>query len=169
YSDCRALYLSMQRTNMLDTWLEEKLRERKAKGLLRSLPKPNNLIDFTSNDYLGLARNGALHQNISDTIEALALNGSTGSRLLSGNSELAERTEQFLSTIFQSHSTLLFNSGYSANLAVLSSLPQKDDTIIYDELAHASIKDGARLSLAKKFSFRHNDMDDLERKARNAH
>lgn len=154
---------------MLDTWLEEKLRERKAKGLLRSLPKPNNLIDFTSNDYLGLARNGALHQNISDTIEALALNGSTGSRLLSGNSELAERTEQFLSTIFQSHSTLLFNSGYSANLAVLSSLPQKDDTIIYDELAHASIKDGARLSLAKKFSFRHNDMDDLERKARNAH
>jgi hypothetical protein len=46
----------MQRTNMLDTWLEEKLRERKAKSLLRSLPKPNNLIDFTSNDYLGLAR-----------------------------------------------------------------------------------------------------------------
>src|SRR5690606_19410110 len=65
---------------------------------------------------------------------------------------------------FQSSSALLFNSGYTANLGVLSSIAQKDDTILYDELAHASIKDGARLSLASKYSFRHNDLGDLERK-----
>jgi 8-amino-7-oxononanoate synthase len=93
-----------------------------------------------------------------------AASGSTGSRLLSGNSELAMKLEAKLAATFRSQATLLFNSGYAANLAVLSSIPQKDDTIIYDELSHASIKDGARLSLAKKYSFRHNDMSDLERK-----
>ena len=91
-------------------------------------------------------------------------NGSTGSRLLSGDSALAAEVENKLAGIFKSKASLLFNSGYSANLAVLSSIPQKDDTVVYDELSHASIKDGIRLSLAKKYSFRHNDLADLEKK-----
>jgi 8-amino-7-oxononanoate synthase len=94
----------------------------------------------------------------------LKRNGSTGSRLLSGNSELIESTEKKLAGIFNSEAALLFDSGYSANLAVLSTLPQRGDTIIMDELAHASLKDGARLSLATKWNFRHNDMVDLEKK-----
>ncbi|MBY0426410.1 MAG: aminotransferase class I/II-fold pyridoxal phosphate-dependent enzyme, partial [Cytophagales bacterium] len=64
----------------------------------------------------------------------------------------------------QSESALLFNSGYSACFGVLSTIPQKGDTIIYDELSHACIKDGARLSHADKYSFKHNDLDDLNRK-----
>ncbi len=149
----------------LDERLEEKLHNRRNKGLYRSLHPPGDLIDFTSNDYLGLAGSEALHKNINKTLASLPVkNGATGSRLLSGNSFLATETEQKLAAIFRSQASLIFNSGYTANLAVLSAIPGKDDTILYDELAHASIKDGARLSLAKKFSFRHNDLADLEKK-----
>ena len=150
---------------MLDEWLFRRLDDRKQKGLLRILPRRNDLVDFTSNDYLGLARSEELYDTIHETVSRLRIkNGSTGSRLLSGNSLMAEQLEEKLADIFLSQSTVVFNSGYSANVAVLSAIPQKDDSILYDELAHASIKDGARLSLAKKYSFRHNDLDDLERK-----
>lgn len=150
---------------MLDQWLEDKLEDRIKKDLLRTLQAGNQLIDFTSNDYLGLARNEELYNAVQlAPANAPARNGSTGSRLLSGNHEKALAVEKKLGTIFRSQAALLFNSGYSANLAVLSSIPQKGDTIIYDELAHASIKDGARLSLAKKYSFKHNDLNDLEKK-----
>ncbi len=150
---------------MLDEWLEEKLHTRRDKGLHRALPQASGLTDFTSNDYFGLARNEALHILIKEVVSGLPVqNGATGSRLLSGNSAFADKVEYELAAIFNSAAALLFNSGYSANLAVLSSIPGKNDTIIYDELAHASIKDGARLSLAKKFAIRHNDLADLERK-----
>lgn len=73
-----------------------------------------------------------------------------------------------LANIFKASRALIFNSGYAANLGVLSSLPQRGDTILYDELVHACIKDGARLSLAARFSFRHNDLNDLESKLKKA-
>ena len=150
---------------MLDEWLRKRLEDRKEKNLLRTLPMSSPSIDFTSNDYLGLARSKQLFNDTRAAVDGLhTQNGATGSRLLSGNSAYAMEVEKKLAGIFRSESALLFNSGYNANIAVLSSIPQKDDTIIYDELAHASIKDGTRLSLAKKYSFRHNDLDDLERK-----
>ncbi len=153
----------------IDTWLSEKLDERKAKNIWRSLPAQNKGIDFTSNDYLGLAQSEKLFQAIEQKIEILPKqNGARGSRLLSGNYLYTEQVEKKLAHIFGSEATLIFNSGYSANLAVLSSIPQKGDTIIYDELAHACIKDGARLSLAKRFSFRHNDLTDLEQKIKHS-
>lgn len=126
--------------------------------------------DFSSNDYLGLARSAELYENIREAYSSLPnkRNGSTGSRLLTGNSQLAEETEAFLASYFGGPAALLFDSGYMANLAVLSALPQRGDTIIYDEHAHASIKDGARLSLATRWSFAHNDMDELRRKLRKA-
>lgn len=152
---------------MLDRWLAEKLADRQQKDMLRTLPVPNTLIDFASNDYLGLSRSEVLYDRIKETVAQLPkMNGSTGSRLLSGNSLIAGQVEEKLATIFRSPSALLFSSGYSANLSVLSSIPQKNDCILYDERAHASIKDGARLSLAKRYSFRHNDLDDLENKIR---
>ncbi|MGE0771342.1 MAG: aminotransferase class I/II-fold pyridoxal phosphate-dependent enzyme [Cyclobacteriaceae bacterium] len=131
---------------------------------LRHLTKPLNLIDFSSNDYLGLARSAELAACIRDAASHHLSNGATGSRLLTGNSGYVEHVEVKLATLFHGEAALIFNSGYAANTAVLSSIPARGDTIIYDELAHASIKDGARLSLAERYPFRHNDLSDLESK-----
>jgi 8-amino-7-oxononanoate synthase len=154
----------------LDHILEARLQRRQSEGLYRTLKSDSTLVDFCSNDYLGLARSATLSDLINHKLNLLPVrNGAAGSRLLSGNTEYTEEVERKLSAIFKAESALIFNSGYSANLAVLSAIPQKNDTIIYDELAHACIKDGARLSLAKRFSFRHNDLGDLERKIKHAH
>jgi 8-amino-7-oxononanoate synthase len=150
--------------------LQERLNVREQEGLLRSLKYTSALIDFTSNDYLGLARSESLFSQIQHALDLhiTKSNGATGSRLLAGNTKHYESVEAKLAEIFKAEASLILNSGYAANLAVLSSLPQRNDTILYDELAHACIKDGARLSLAKRFSFRHNDLDDLESKLKRA-
>jgi 8-amino-7-oxononanoate synthase len=155
----------------LRQFFEKKLAARENAGSRRSLKTVSSgLADFASNDYLGLAQSRELLQLIAKETAKLngCLNGSTGSRLLTGNSAEAIETEEFLADFFCAESGLIINSGYAANLPVLSAVPQKDDTILYDELSHASIKDGARLSLAKRFSFRHNDVSDLEAKLRKA-
>ena len=77
---------------------------------------------------------------------------------------MALALEKKLSNLFQAPRALVFNSGYTANLAFFATIPQKGDTILYDELIHACIKDGCRLSMAKRYTFRHNDLHDLERK-----
>lgn len=150
--------------------LQEKLAERTHQATLRKLVIEPTGIDFLSNDYLGLARSFALKKNIEMAYSQLpdATNGSTGSRLLSGNSAYAAALEADLAIIFKAEKTLLFNAGYTANLALLSAVPQRGDTIILDELAHVCMKEGARLSFANKLSFRHNDLDDLERKLNKA-
>ena len=89
-------------------------------------------------------------------------NGATGSRLLSGNHPLYAIAERYIAQFHQSPSALLFNSGYDANVGFFSSVPQKGDLILYDELCHASIRDGIRLSNAKSYKFEHNDFEDLE-------
>ncbi|MGC3943236.1 MAG: 8-amino-7-oxononanoate synthase [Chryseolinea sp.] len=152
-------------TSQLMNRLQTELKQLESAGLQRRL-SVNTLIDFTSNDYLGLAGSRELYDTIANQAHAFKtrFNGATGSRLLSGNSELAEEVESQLAKAFHAESALLFNSGYTANLGVLSSLAHRNDTIIYDEYAHASIKDGARLSLARRLSFRHNDLEDLENK-----
>lgn len=153
----------------LNTFLANKLQQRQQENALRRLTHNSQLIDFTSNDYLGLAHSEKLFQQIHEKVSTLPhLNGATGSRLLSGNSGYTEQVEQKLAKIFKAEAALIFNSGYAANQAVLSCIPQKGDTIIYDELAHACIRDGARLSFANHFSFRHNDLEDLEKKMKQA-
>lgn len=137
---------------------QRNLQDRIEKGSLRSLLSFEDHVDFWSNDYLGLAR-------ITHTIE---MNGSTGSRLISGNSKVVEGVESNLAGHFQSEAALIFNSGYDANVGLFSSLPQKGDTILYDELVHASVRDGIRLSFANSYSFRHNDPADLEKKLQKA-
>lgn len=149
----------------LEDDLHHKLAQRRQAGALRTLKITDaNAHDFSSNDYLGLARSAELSEAIAQRVASLphAGNGATGSRLLTGNNAFTEETEEHLARIFKAPAALVFNAGYSANLSVLSALPQKDDTILYDELAHACIKDGARLSLARRFSFRHNNLNDLE-------
>lgn len=153
----------------LEEILNIKLSQRKEEGLVRKLISTRLPVDFFSNDYLGLARSKELADNIEALHQQLGVqNGSGGSRLLAGNSAFTEAIEKELSQIFKSEAALIFNSGYAANLSVLSSIPQKDDTILYDSLAHASLKDGARLSLARRYSFRHNDLEDLETKLKHS-
>jgi 8-amino-7-oxononanoate synthase len=151
---------------MLISKLQQKLLERAENNSLRKLTVSEGMADFFSNDYLGLARSIELSDIIHSEYEKQKgnPNGSTGSRLLSGNTLYAEKVEEELSYLFKAEKVLLMNSGYNANLSVLSTFPQKGDTIIYDELIHASLKDGYRLSFASRFPFRHNDLEDLESK-----
>ncbi|TAG59140.1 MAG: 8-amino-7-oxononanoate synthase [Cytophagales bacterium] len=145
--------------------LNHKIEARKAENSFRILTTESNKIDFYSNDYLGLSRNQVLQKNIDSKYKEITeINklGATGSRLISGNSIYFEKVESYLAQVFESESALIFNSGYVANLALLSSFPQKGDTILYDELCHASLKDGMRLSFADRYSFKHNDLLSLE-------
>lgn len=146
--------------------LEQKLLIRKENNSFRKLSSNKNLIDFSSNDFFGLAKNQDLIDETADKFKFHSdrFNGASGSRLISGNTIHHENLEKKLASIHNAESALLFNSGYNANLGLLSSLPQKNDTILLDEKVHASIKDGARLSFAKKLNFKHNDAEDLDKK-----
>ena len=150
--------------NVRDRLLQQ-LKRREDQGNLRSLKLKQDLVDFCSNDYLGLARNPDLQIDTAKRSEFMACaNGATGSRLLTGNSALQMQLEEQLAGFFQAPAALLFNSGYTANLGLLSTIPQRGDTVLYDQAIHACVKDGARLSNAKCLSFRHNDLEDLKRK-----
>jgi 8-amino-7-oxononanoate synthase len=139
-----------------------KLSRREREGALRELTPDTNLVDFSSNDYLGFARNPDIFEKAHDIVKKqTVLNGATGSRLLSGNHELYGIAEAFVAAFHQSPAALFFNSGYDANVGLLSAVPQRGDVILYDELCHASIRDGIRLSLAKAYKFAHNDIEDL--------
>jgi 8-amino-7-oxononanoate synthase len=153
-----------------DTYIKSKLDERTSSGIYRALKPESNLIDFCSNDYLGFARSSVLRESIAREISIYPqnLNGSTSSRLISGNLIYTEKLEQQIAAFHKSEVGLLFNSGYDANVGLFSSLPQKGDTIIHDELIHASVIDGARLSHANRYTFRHNDLDSLEAKLKQA-
>ncbi|WP_426586757.1 aminotransferase class I/II-fold pyridoxal phosphate-dependent enzyme [Mucilaginibacter sp. R-33] len=152
--------------NTAEDFLKRRLDERQQAGTYRQLKPESSLIDFCSNDYLGFARSAVLKQSIAREVNnhPLSLNGAAGSRLLSGNIQYAEDLEDQIAAYHQSEAGLLFNSGYDANLGLLSSLAQRGDTLILDELVHASIIDGARLSYANRYSFRHNDLESLEAK-----
>ncbi|GAA4425556.1 pyridoxal phosphate-dependent aminotransferase family protein [Pontibacter saemangeumensis] len=148
--------------------LQQKLAERAAQGNLRQLKTTAGLTDFCSNDYLGLARSENLRAYIKAAEQQynhLPL-GATGSRLLSGNHLLFEELEETIVQYHQGEAALLYNSGYAANVGLLSALPQRGDTVFYDEASHASMKDGLRLSFAKSYSFRHNSVQDLQQKMR---
>lgn len=149
--------------------LNQKLQQRQDNNALRQLSVPNHLIDFSSNDYLGFAHNesifDATHQYLLD--KKVKINGATGSRLISGNHQVYQETESFIAHFHQSESALIFNSGYDANVGFFSSVPQRNDVILYDELSHASIRDGIVMSHAKAYKFEHNDLEDLEKKINN--
>ena len=150
----------------MDNRLLEFLRKRKENDSLRALKTSGELIDFSSNDYLGLSRNtdllGRVEQEYSTQKDKYL--GTGGSRLLAGNCLMHEELEVFLSLFHKGEASLLFNSGYVANMGLFSTIPQKGDTVIYDEFIHTCIKDGVRLSNAKHFSFKHNDLESLKKK-----
>src|ERR1041385_6351682 len=130
------------------------LQVRQEKKLLRTLSTDFSGTDFISNDYLGFSKLGLAGKNNSEA------SGSGGSRLISGNSQFIEETEKKIAVFHNAESALIFNSGYDANLGLFSSVPQKHDLVIMDELIHASIYDGVRLSYAKHYKFKHNGIKD---------
>ncbi|MBL0355395.1 MAG: 8-amino-7-oxononanoate synthase [Chitinophagaceae bacterium] len=140
--------------------MQQKLDEKKSIGTLRSLIYASDKIDFSSNDYFGFAQSGLL--NAVDKNELPA--GATGSRSITGNSALAEATEQLIADFHNREAALIFNTGYMANVGLFSCIAGKGDTYISDEYIHASIIDGMRLSYANRLRFKHNDIADLEKK-----
>ena len=150
---------------MLPKKLHKKLEERKHNNALRQLGGASNLIDFSSNDYLGFAKSSRIYNKTLQRIEDhhIKYNGATGSRLLSGNHKLYDQLEDKIAKFHYVASALVFNSGYDANLGLLSSVAQRGDIIFYDEYSHASIRDGIQLSHAKSYKFKHNDLKNLEK------
>ncbi|WP_326983590.1 pyridoxal phosphate-dependent aminotransferase family protein [Chryseobacterium sp. MYb264] len=145
-------------------YFEETLIQRKESGTLRVLKEKPEGIDFYSNDYLGLARNYEFNQLLLKTVaeNPELLCGSSGSRLISGNSFVVTEVEDYIAHEHQYESALVFPSGYNANLALFSTLPTRHDTIILDEQIHRSVHDACRMSYAKKLKFKHNDPEHLE-------
>ena len=146
------------------------LAKRAAEGTLRSTAvRTETLIDFASNDYLGVARDAsfAAAHFAAEAKRADAAAGSTGSRLLTGASREHDAFEAFAAAFHERESALLFGSGYAANSAVAATLPLPNDTILFDERSHNSTRFGLKRSRASlQIPFTHNDLDDLRAKLR---
>ena len=145
--------------------LIQSLAHKKENHAFRSL-KTFEGVDFFSNDYLGFARAEEIHNQALEKLQSFSnnLNGSTGSRLLSGNHLAYEQLEQTLCETFEVEAALVYNSGFSANTGWISAILQKNDLVLYDALCHASIRDGLKMSPAKSYKFKHNNLSDLKNK-----
>ncbi len=149
----------------IDLYLADKLKTRENAGNLRRLSTGRAGVDFFSNDDLGMVTNGVLAELLAKDFGSKLLTRSTGSRLLSGNSVEIEELETQIANFHKAEAALVFNTGYDANLGLISCISDRHTTILYDELCHASIHDGIRLGICNnKFHFRHNDLADLETK-----
>ncbi len=146
--------------------LSQLLEDRKSKDNFRELHKHNFKVDFLSNDYLGYAQNNSIHEQYLSIIKEHKIDklGSTGSRLLSGNHSLFDTVEQKAKDIFDAEAALFFNSGYNSNIGLLSAVLKSKDVVFYDELCHASIRDGLQMVNAKSYKFKHCDFKDLKHK-----
>lgn len=147
---------------------EKNLEKRRNLGNLRQLKLPQNFIDFSSNDYLGLARSSQLAKAAQEEWKShndwLNGFGSTGSRLLTGNSFYAETLENILADLHGYEAGVVFNCGYMANLGLISIIGKEEDTLFYDAKVHASTHDGIRLSRVKALPFKHNSLEHLEKR-----
>ncbi len=135
------------------------------RGHLRALSDHRG-ADFTSNDYLGLAVSPSIRRALIAELEKGLASGAGGSRLLRGNHPEHELLEAEAAAFFRAPSMLYFGNGYAANLAVLSTLPQRGDLIAYDALTHASAHEGMRAGKAEAVSVAHNDADAFDRAIR---
>lgn len=151
--------------------LQSRLVKRQQLGNLRQLTDRRPLVDFASNDYLGLARCPELASRVAQEWSRVPgpFNGlgSTGSRLLTGNCAYVEMTEEKIAHFHGYRAGVLFNCGYMANLGLLTSLGQSNALFLYDSAIHASMHDGIRLSRATAYPFRHQNVDHLEARLRN--
>jgi 8-amino-7-oxononanoate synthase len=159
---------------MNTSFLQTELESLRHKGLYRSLrcvegdQSPTLLIDgrevinFSSNNYLGLANHPALREAAKAAIDRYGC-GSGASRLISGNMTLHEELESKIAQLKGTEAALVFNSGFQANTGIIPVLVREGDVILSDALNHASIIDGCRLARAKIVVYEHGDIDELER------
>ena len=140
---------------------EKTLKQLRGQGRYRSLTLPLGL-DLSSNDYLGMAGHPALREAALSYFENNGDAGATGSRLLRGHTLAHQELEAYAAAVFSCERTLFFSSGFQANYAILTTLPERGDVVLYDAFVHASTRDGLTASRAKSFKFPHNDMDALE-------
>lgn len=135
---------------------EEILQLKKAKGEFRELISKACIVDFASNDYFGFAQMTSSGQT-----------GSTGSRLLTGHHAFYEALEKKIAHFHQAENCLIFNSGYTANLGLISALGLAMPSFVYDMEVHASMIDGMRLANTSCLPFKHNNLGSLERRLKN--
>ncbi|MDA2921167.1 aminotransferase class I/II-fold pyridoxal phosphate-dependent enzyme, partial [Desulfobacterota bacterium AH_259_B03_O07] len=154
------------------SWIDEELKLIKDKDLFRILTElqsgqsPEIIIDgktyilLSSNSYLGLTVDPKVKKAALEALEKYGT-GSGGSRLVSGSSDLHRQLEERIAGFKKTESSILFSTGYLANIGTISALVGPDDTVYSDELNHASIIDGCRLSKAHVEIYRHCDIDHL--------
>lgn len=143
-----------------EAWLTGELAELRGAKLLRQMRLPRG-IDLVSNDYLGLAGHPHLRESMRAALADLPA-GSTGSRLLRGHSEIFEQLEARLACVSGTEAALLFGSGYAANLGLLQAITSAGDLVLSDELNHASLIDGIRLTRARPMIYPHQNLTALE-------
>ena len=160
-------------SDAFDQFLHGELKSIDEAGLLRSLRRietpqqvevhsgDRELINFSSNDYLGLAAHESLRMAAQDGVETLGA-GAGSARLISGSQTIAHELEAALAAFKQTEAALSFSSGYAAALGVVPALVGQGDVLVIDKLVHASLVDAARLSGAKLRVFKHNDLAELE-------
>ena len=163
----------------LDAFLDENLTELKEQGLYNEIDPvegPNGaiikvrgkeLINLSSNNYLGLATNEELKQVAKDAIDKYGV-GAGAVRTINGTLDLHVKLEEKLAEFKGTEAAISYQSGFNCNMAAISAVMDKNDAILSDQLNHASIIDGCRLSKAKIIAFKHSDMEDLRLKAKEA-
>jgi len=153
----------------LDEILSKKLQEIKQKNRYRTRPILNeNIVNFSSNDYLSLKDNPTTKQKLIHNIDKLSL-GSGASVLVSGYNLIQKELEKFISEFKQTEDCIVVGSGYMANIGLIQAISDEEDIIFSDELNHASIIDGIRISKAKKVIYKHCNVEDLEEKLKKYH
>ncbi|KAH8805394.1 pyridoxal phosphate-dependent transferase [Xylogone sp. PMI_703] len=162
----------MTHSNILDNRLHLILDKRRQGGRLMDLDDPRarkTLVDFGSNDTLSLSTSGLLTKAFLDELGRHPdfTIGSTSSRLGGGTSQYLAELEEYVAEFHRAEAALFANSGYDANVAIWSTLPQRGDVVVYDEYVHASIHDGMRASRAELVSFLHNNCDSLREQLTN--
>ncbi|MCA6080188.1 MAG: 8-amino-7-oxononanoate synthase [Endomicrobium sp.] len=167
---------------MLNNFLLKRLSEIESGGLLRTLNtiqsspastiriNGKSFINFSSNNYLNLAGNKEINEAAMNAVEKYGFAG-TSSRLICGNLSIHEKLEAELAAFKNKQASLVFPSGYQANVGVISALMsnEKNSCIIMDKLNHASLWDGAKLSSSRIFVYEHCDMNSLEKSLKRAH
>ena len=153
-------------------FIERQLEEIRSRNLYRQLKvvdgeqdatvrlNGREVLNLSSNNYLGLANHPALKEAAREALDRYGC-GSGASRLISGNMTAHEELEQRIARFKGTEAALVFNSGYQANVGIIATLVEKDDVVLSDQLNHASIIDGCRLSRAAVSVYRHCDMDHL--------
>lgn len=153
--------------------IKEKLLSLRGEGLFREIKDIEKLegknihmdgekyLDFSSSNYMGFRDDERIISAAREALEKYGM-GSGASRIVVGTSDIYKELEEFIATEKKKEAALLFNSGYDANLGIISTLVGKNDVVFCDKLNHASIYDGISLSKAKLIRYKHNDMKDLE-------